>query len=128
MHETFLESREDLDWLFEVHLRTAPPEIKTRTVCAILWGNEDWPHQVQVFDRNHFKAKPIYVWPNPYLAVRAENEDYHHGCQPLLGKDRGMREYELSDGELFTCAGCGKYVSLDPELNGKDSPGGPVCG
>ena len=52
MPMTYLDSREDLDWLHEVHgVDTAD------VVCAILYGNEDAPDLVETFTENDYRAR-----------------------------------------------------------------------
>lgn len=52
---TFLNTKEDLDWLQEVHKM---PVQAGGYVCAILYGNEDAPSKVELFVRDHYKCKP----------------------------------------------------------------------
>jgi hypothetical protein len=56
---TFLESKEDLKWLSDVHYKAA-----ILYACAILHGNEDAPSKVELFARNHFKCKPTILEAN----------------------------------------------------------------
>lgn len=60
MRTVFLETRDDLTWLRDVH---CPDLDLDRAVCAILTGNEDAPEQVEVFASNDYRAAPFYAWP-----------------------------------------------------------------
>lgn len=62
MNETILENREDLEWLRDVHGVDIFTERAKRAVCAIIHGNEDCPERVELFDRNHYRAKPFRVY------------------------------------------------------------------
>ena len=54
--QTILETEEDLKWLSEVHhVYTA------EYTFAVLYGNEDAPHKVELYAENHYKCKPT-VW------------------------------------------------------------------
>jgi hypothetical protein len=62
MDTTVLDRREDLEWLRDVHGVDIFTEKGKRAVCAIIHGNEDCPERVELFDRNHYKAKPFRVY------------------------------------------------------------------
>ena len=65
MNETILENREDLEWLRDVHavdIFKWSGRNQGRAVCAIIHGNEDCPERVELFDRNHYRAKPFRVY------------------------------------------------------------------
>jgi hypothetical protein len=62
MNQTVLENKEDLEWLRDVHGLDIFTERAKRAVCAIIHGNEDCPERVELFDRNHYKAKPFRVY------------------------------------------------------------------
>lgn len=53
-------SKEDLQWLREVHV----PDLPIKTKAAILSGNEDCPSWVQAFDKNSVYANLIGTWVN----------------------------------------------------------------
>ena len=48
MNETFLNSVEDMDWLFEVHLKNRGFDRRDYK-SAIITGNEDSPSKVDLF-------------------------------------------------------------------------------
>lgn len=58
MGSVFLETREDLEWLRDVH---CPDLDLDRAVCAILTGNEDSPISIEVFSSNDYRAAPFYI-------------------------------------------------------------------
>lgn len=62
MNTTILENKEDLEWLRDVHGVDIFKDNGKRAVCAIVHGNEDCPEKVELFDRNHYKAKPFRVY------------------------------------------------------------------
>lgn len=55
MRQTFLESNEDLKWLFDVHAKGLSPQEKQRTKVAILFGNEDAPERIELYERNDYR-------------------------------------------------------------------------
>jgi hypothetical protein len=52
---TLLRATEDLDWLFEVHLKDML-NLRQRTFAAILYGNEDSPESVQLYGQDNYKS------------------------------------------------------------------------
>ena len=65
MNTTILEDKQDLEWLRDVHgvdIFKDSGRNQGRAVCAIIHGNEDCPERVELFDRNHYKAKPFRVY------------------------------------------------------------------
>lgn len=72
MRNQLLDTREDLDWLFETHLKDVPAEIRGRTLIAHVYGNEDSPELVKLYDRDQFDAEPIHLWPPPAYATHEE--------------------------------------------------------
>jgi len=54
--ETFLSTNEDRKWLREVH----KIDIKKPQV-AIMYGNEDWPEKIRVYESNHIDS-PWVEW------------------------------------------------------------------
>ena len=57
--QTHIESREDLQWLAEVH--KVPTDL---FAVAILYGNEDCPNKVELYARDHTQCKPTVYQPN----------------------------------------------------------------
>jgi hypothetical protein len=53
---TLLETREDIDWAIEVHVKDA--SLKGKYRFAILYGNEDSPAQIEFWEHD----KPRYDW------------------------------------------------------------------
>lgn len=58
MGSVFLETREDLEWLRDVH---CPDLNLDQAVCAILTGNEDSPISIEVFSSDDYRAVPFYI-------------------------------------------------------------------
>ncbi len=56
MSMTLLSSKEDFEWLGDVHLKGID---LSKIKVAILHGNEDCPEKVELFKRNHYKCRPI---------------------------------------------------------------------
>lgn len=54
MKTIFLETKDDLNWLRDVH----GVEI-SGCECAILYGNEDAPRKVETYTNNHGDCKPV---------------------------------------------------------------------
>lgn len=52
--EIFLDSKEDLEWLRDVHGINID-----KVACAILYGNEDSPFKVRTFSRNHIECEGL---------------------------------------------------------------------
>lgn len=53
---TVLDTREDLDWLTDVH------GVETKdAVIAVLHGNEDCPEKVEVYAHDDYRTEPV-VW------------------------------------------------------------------
>lgn len=54
MRHTFINSAEDMSWLFSTHLRTCAPEVQ-RCQSAVVFGNEDSPERVEL----HWDVNPL---------------------------------------------------------------------
>jgi hypothetical protein len=48
MSESFLDTPDDLDWLFETHLKHLADE-RSKYKSAVLFGNEDCPYMVWLY-------------------------------------------------------------------------------
>lgn len=48
MKETFIDSKDDMDWLFETHLRSVA-NMRRHFKSAIIVGNEDSPKSVKLY-------------------------------------------------------------------------------
>lgn len=62
----FLETSEDMDWLFEVHLKHRTDRAIWQ--CAILEGNEDSPKRVTLYAENNINARSEVAIDN-YFAI-----------------------------------------------------------
>jgi len=51
--ETFINTKDDMQWLRDVHL----PRLSKKFKSAILYGNEDYPDEIAVFE----KRNPLYT-------------------------------------------------------------------
>jgi hypothetical protein len=60
--QTFLETKDDMLWLKEVHEIDNAPEY----ACAILYGKEDYPDKVELFKENNIRCIPD-VWVMNYF-------------------------------------------------------------
>lgn len=58
MKLTLLQSREDLDWLFDTALK-AHNELRGKYPLAILTGNEDAPEKVMLYERDDINAPHV---------------------------------------------------------------------
>lgn len=60
MRQSFIEVRDDLEWLRDVH----GIDIENVAV-AVVWGNEDAPSKVETYAENHVDCKPrVYLADN----------------------------------------------------------------
>ena len=55
--QSLLQEKADLDWLFTTHLNQS--KLRAKTVAAFIYGNEDAPSRVELFDRDDYRAKPF---------------------------------------------------------------------
>ncbi|MDO8691481.1 MAG: hypothetical protein Q7R39_15990, partial [Dehalococcoidia bacterium] len=51
----FIEGEEDMDWLRDVHLHGLDKKYK----FAVLYGNEDWPERIEVYEKNDVNETPL---------------------------------------------------------------------
>lgn len=59
--EQFFSEPVDIQWLFSSHLQPFD-NLREKTVCAILEGNEDAPDKVTLYAENDYRAKPLAVF------------------------------------------------------------------
>lgn len=61
MLQSFLNTKQDLIWLRDVHLKNVF-YLQLDFVSAILYGNEDCPDRVELFKKNHWRCIPkVYI-------------------------------------------------------------------
>lgn len=103
MRQTYLDKKEDLEWLRDTH----KVDISTTTdfVSAILYGNEDAPYRVEIFNKNHYKAIPVRIYQ--------ANENGN------LGLIRDIKPFNISSGEPSTLK---TYRKIAAALTGENSP------
>ncbi len=56
MRTIFLSGKADLAWLFSTHMKEATLEVQARTQSFVLYGNEDCPSKIELYD----KRNPLY--------------------------------------------------------------------
>lgn len=64
MSVSFLETKDDFEWLRDVHgvnAFTGKHQTK-RAECALLHGNEDAPDKIELYEKNKFDSKPFRVY------------------------------------------------------------------
>jgi hypothetical protein len=69
MRQTFLDSKDDMLWLREIHWPTLPAEYQS----AMIYGNEDWPSRIEAY------TSPCPRVTDIPLILSAEQIDAHHG-------------------------------------------------
>lgn len=62
MKETFINSDEDMTWLRDVHLPNLPHSYKS----AVIFGNEDYPDQIEVYEKRdpEVSDRPVTYQPD----------------------------------------------------------------
>ena len=65
---TLLTEREDLDWLYDVHMPATLRDTRPHCTFALLYGNEDAPDTIECYQTN---AGHEYQRP-PFLILEAQ--------------------------------------------------------
>lgn len=70
---TMLNTEEDMQWLRDVHLPNLSPNYK----CAVIYGNEDWPDRIEVYEDENptIEDAPLVFLPD-------ENKNYEEMTGP----------------------------------------------
>ena len=89
MRTTFLNTKDDMQWLFDVH------KIPKKYKSAVLYGNEDWPEKIVVF----VKKNPLHTDIGVVFKLDSEGITYEEGSQtrdPSVGRKQWSRGYYYS--------------------------------
>lgn len=105
--DVFLDAPKDLDWLFDVYVHGGP-DLRNRTVCAIIVGSEDYPEEIQLYAVNHYQARPILTLGRAQieLATLKNEETTLSDRQVTLGREYDVlaNEYEANRARLVALA------------------------
>lgn len=106
MKETFINSSEDMAWLRDVHL----PGLSSSYKSAVIFGNEDYPDQIEVYEKRdpEYGDTPVTYQPDDtksnlvYRRINPMSSRRRYYRNPPRSKSSGMSG--MSDGAKVALA------------------------